>query len=296
MSGAFLVVTSGVLLILALAATEALKQIVAREYDWWAPALAHFVIYLAGRIHPPRAREWHADVAYIQTVEGGSGLWIASSHLAAAPSLTGVALGRWLWVTITGSTFDPGDLAAALETGRQYLSTEDVEYLRFRAEEAGYPYDLADTVYFLAGMLVSMPRVVCFVRSPGGAMTGFTVEGAHSKRVCMAASIYTQHRRRIRMHRLSVVVVEDEVLNTVARIADMTANWFGSETPNSGCFLGVAFNAAPYERFLGSQSWAQETIDMSMARLAARILGDGSWATSSEHGPLIRIPTLSDCP
>jgi hypothetical protein len=287
---------SGALLVLILVGAEALKQIVAREYDSWAPALARLLVRLAGRIHPPRALEWRADAAYIQTVEGVSGLWASSSHLAAAPTLTAAALGRRLHDAVTARTFDPADLAAALAVGHQCLSRDGVADLRFRAEEAGYPYDLADTVYFLAGMLVPEPRVVSFVRSPDGAMRGFTVEGAHSEGVCLAASFYARHRRQVGRGSQRVAVIEDETLDAIGQIADLTANWFGSETPDSGCFLTLVFDATPSERFLGSQSWATETIDTCKASLAGRTLSDRAWPTSTEYGPLIRIPNLSDCP
>jgi AcrR family transcriptional regulator len=73
-------------LVIALVATEMLREAVRREYGSWAPELARVLVRLAGFIHRSRAAEWRSDVLYLQA-EGSSGLWEASCHLVAAPGL-----------------------------------------------------------------------------------------------------------------------------------------------------------------------------------------------------------------
>ena len=91
-------------LVMSLVGTEIVKQIVAREYDSWAPALARALVRLAGWVHPPRAREWRADVAYVQSVEqGDTGLWEALCHLVAAPKLSSLVVVRWITVDLRRS-------------------------------------------------------------------------------------------------------------------------------------------------------------------------------------------------
>ena len=282
---------------LGLVGAEVAKQIVAREYDSWAPALARALVGLAGRIHPPRAREWRADLAYLQTVEGGTGLWAACSHLTAAPRLTGVALGSWLCDTVTGRGVDAVELAAALSVGRRRFGRDHAEWLRFRADEAGQPYDQAENVYRLAEVLAAEPRIVSFVCSADGAMRGLTVEGAQSEGVCVAASIYARHRERIARGGRHVAVVEDDVLEAVAHIAADTANFFGCQLPDSGCVLTFVFDGgSPDERLMFGkrQAWYEGTTDRATARLARTTLGDRAWSCSSECGLLIRIPSVRE--
>jgi 5-methylcytosine-specific restriction protein B len=98
-------------LVMSLVATEILKQIVAREYDSWAPALARAIVRLAGWVHPPRAREWRADLVYVQSVEQAeTGLWEALCHLAAAPKLSSLVVVRWIAVDLRRSIRGPSSL------------------------------------------------------------------------------------------------------------------------------------------------------------------------------------------
>lgn len=64
------------------------KEMVRRQYDGWTRALARSLVDLAGRVHPPRADEWTADILYLQMAEqGNAGLREALSHLCGAPKL-----------------------------------------------------------------------------------------------------------------------------------------------------------------------------------------------------------------
>lgn len=75
-------------------AREMLKEIVRREYDNWAPALARALVRTAGHIHPAHAQEWLADVLYLQQQSEGTGLWEAWRHLLGAPRGASLALLR----------------------------------------------------------------------------------------------------------------------------------------------------------------------------------------------------------
>jgi hypothetical protein len=291
-SGAPLVMLSGIMFILGLVVAEVLKQIVAREYDSWAPALARVLVRLAGWLHAPRAREWEADVAYLQVEEGESGLWAAAGHLAAAPRLTGVSLVRWLRAVVTGRDADPADLAAALLAGGRWVSRDDAEWLRFRCEEAGQPYHQAENVYRLGNLLVSSPQVVTFVRADDGTMRGFTVEGADDEGVCVGASFYARHRSRLERAGRRIVVVEDDVLEPVADIAAMAANFFCEELPDRPCPLTLVFESgSPELRLFGApQKWSSSTAIKGHEKLARRTLAR-RWPPS-RPGLVLTIPPV----
>ena len=69
MLGALVLAAMTVLWVAKLMATEIVK----REYDSWAPALARAVVHIGCRLHPARADEWQAELIARQA-EGAAGV------------------------------------------------------------------------------------------------------------------------------------------------------------------------------------------------------------------------------
>jgi membrane protein YdbS with pleckstrin-like domain len=70
-----------------LALKKAVETAIDREYGTWAPALARFLIRVAGFIYQPLRLGWWADLCYMQQVDMESGLAHAGSCLVSSPWL-----------------------------------------------------------------------------------------------------------------------------------------------------------------------------------------------------------------
>jgi hypothetical protein len=58
---------------------KAIELVLEKEYATWAPALARLLVEIAGFMCRPRREQWAADLAYVQRVEGTSGIVQAGS-------------------------------------------------------------------------------------------------------------------------------------------------------------------------------------------------------------------------
>ncbi|MGN6588600.1 MAG: hypothetical protein ACTHKT_14195 [Solirubrobacterales bacterium] len=287
MRGALLLILGAVLLVLA----EGLKQIVGREYDSWAPALSRVLVRLAGWLHPPRSREWTADIAYLQQEEGSSGVWAAAAHLAAAPQLTGTFLIRRFFALAGWGGTGPPSLVHARAAGEEWAGRETVTWLRDRFYENSQGPDPAENlrnqarnIFLLGQLLVPDPSVVSLVRSADGVMCGFTADSDGREGVCVSASYYARHRRRIWAQRgRRVVVADDEVLEALEHIAFNTAVLHGLiPERRSGFVLSLEFESTTPGAWpcwrrrntrVGSKALAWRTLARRSARRAVVTYG-----------------------
>jgi hypothetical protein len=123
-------------------------------------------------------------------------------------------------------------------------------------------------------------------------LRGFTVEGANEKGVCVEASFYARHRSRLERGGCRIAVVEDGVLEPIADIAVMTANFFCEELPNRECPLTLVFESgSPDLRPFGApQEWFSSTTVGDHEKLARRTLGR-RWPPS-KPGLVLTIPPV----
>jgi hypothetical protein len=248
-----------VLLVGSLVGVQVVKQIVAREYDSWAPALARALVRVAGWVHPPRAREWRADMIYVQSAERETGLWEAFCHLVAAPKLSSLVAARCVARGVRRAVSDRDSLSAGVASGglepfRPWLAA----WITERTDNAGNPYDLADTVYELAQNLAYDPQVVSFVVEPDSSLRGLAVCGAAEDAALVSRDFYDLHPGRFSQSTDVVEIADANLLDALRNLAVTTANFFCDDLADDEYFFTIVFcGGSPASRLgsAGGESW-----------------------------------------
>jgi hypothetical protein len=187
-------------------------------------------------VHPPRAKEWLGDILYLQSEpELPSGLGIAMSHLLAAPRLSCATVVE----AVRKEPLEPFPLGS----GNGYHGDGFDNWVYERADNAGHPVDLGETIYTVAhSILAEEPEIVDFVRDSDGVLRGMMAQGSSTRGTVIRASLYTDrrmkwpriNRRRMKWRRVTwrrawgdeLCVAGEKMMDALQNLAD-TADNFG---------------------------------------------------------------------
>jgi hypothetical protein len=205
-------------LVVALVATEMLREAVRREYGSWAPVLARVLVRLAGLIHRSRAAEWRADVLYLQA-EGRSGLWEASCHLLAAPSLLARELAGRRGSPAGGQHGDgaPVDWAAVSWVGLHDGFAGEVRATLQLGR--GQSRAHLSAVYSVGNWFAPDPQDVSLQWSQDGEFRGLAVSGAETMAIVTTPAYYEQHLKKPPLG-CDVYLASPEAFAVLSRLAD----------------------------------------------------------------------------
>ncbi|MBF6618965.1 MAG: hypothetical protein ITG02_01880 [Patulibacter sp.] len=269
-----------VLVAIAFVAHEATKQVIAKEYDSWAPALARALTRLAGAIHSPRAKEWIADLVHVQAEPGQSGLWEACQHILAAPKLTGIATAR----RITGSPGIVADVDMAPASPEQFARWI-AGWIRERDDNAGVPDHLAQTVYEFGSMLAHAPQIVSFIAESDGDLRGVHVQGLEDEGVAVSARFHALNPGLLDGFQGDVLIADPELLDALWGLASTTANFHCEDLRDDESIFRVAYCGFGVEPTFGSfgattDSWGFTRVERGDGLVERRLIlehgGDGT--------------------
>jgi hypothetical protein len=192
--------------------------------------LARTLVRFAGAIHPARAHEWIADVAFLQSpVASESGLLEAWSHLASAPRLScrSMVLRVLRGHPTSGAAApEPVALSSAVLHSRRFLRPDFGDWVRELTGGATTRASIAGGVYSVGNCFAGDPQHVTFVRETDGSLRGLEMMGAEDLGVAVSAEHFERFRARLDATGQSITVLLGDELLALESLAERASVHF----------------------------------------------------------------------
>ena len=202
------------------------------------------MVRLAGAIHQPRAREWAADIAFIQSPAGGeTGLVEAWSYLACAPRLScrGAVL-RVLRHPLGAGPPEPVPLSPAVLASRQFLQPNFGDWVRGLTETATTRESIASSVYSVGNCFAGDPFHVTFVAESYGSLRGLELMNGEILAVAVSVEALERFQDRFEASGQSITVLFDDELLALQSLAECASQYFpGYGEDNDEVVAEIAF-------------------------------------------------------